>query len=55
MLFGKKKRASDKGGDKAKDPKEVSIKLDSLETESVAEQLKEIEAKKAKQAKQGKS
>ena len=51
MLFGKKKRACDKDDDKAKDPKEVSIKLDSLEMESVAEQLKEIEDKKAKKGK----
>lgn len=51
MHFGKKKQAGDKNKKKAKDSKDVSIKLDSLEMESVAEQLKEIEAKKAQKDK----
>ena len=40
------KKKSDE--DKAKDPGEMKIKLDTLEMESVAEQLREIEKKKAK-------
>ena len=41
-----KKKSSDE--DKAKDPTEMKIKLDTLEMESVNEQLREIEKKKAK-------
>lgn len=51
MLFGKKKSANSKAEDKTKDSTDLKIKLDSLEMESVAEQLKEIEAKKAKKEK----
>lgn len=52
MLFGKKKKsANSKSEDKAKDSTDLKIKLDSVEMESVAEQLKEIEAQKAKKEK----
>jgi hypothetical protein len=49
-MFSKKK-ASGKGNEKAKESQDVKISLDTLETESVAEQLREIEAKKAKEKK----
>ncbi len=51
MLFGKKKPATSKSEDKTKDSTDLKIKLDSVEMESVAEQLKEIEAQKAKKEK----
>lgn len=46
-----KKKSKD--DDKAKDPGEMKIKLDTLEMESVAEQLKDIEKKKAKDKDKG--
>lgn len=46
-MFSKKKSDSkDKG--KAKDKPEVKVALDTLEMESVADQLREIEEKKKK-------
>lgn len=42
-----------KNGDKAKEPAEMKIQLDSLEMESVAEQLREIEKKKPKEKNKG--
>ncbi len=51
MLFGKKKPEEKAPEGQAKDSTDLKIKLDSLEMESVAEQLKEIEAKKAKEKK----
>jgi hypothetical protein len=45
-MFSKKK--SGNGKDEAKEPTDLKVRLDSLEMESVTEQLREIEAKKAK-------
>ena len=47
-MFGKKKASDD--SDKGKDT-DLKIKLDTVEMESVSEQLREIEAKKAKDKK----
>lgn len=43
-MFFKKKAKDDK--DQAKQPQDLSVRLDSLETESVREQLREIEKQK---------
>ena len=51
MFFNKKKATKTKTDEKAKDSTDLKIKLDGVEMESVAEQLKDIEAQKAKQKK----
>jgi hypothetical protein len=48
MFFKKKAAGKDKDKSKAKDTPEMKISLDSLEMESVAEQLREIEKSKPK-------
>ncbi len=47
-MFSKEKNAKD---EKAEESTDLGIRLDNLEMESVAEQLRDIEAKKAKEKK----
>lgn len=47
-MFSKKKPTKD---EKAKESSDLGIRLDNVEMESVAEQLRDIEAKKAKEQK----
>lgn len=50
-MFSKKKSSKDEKSKDSKESTDLGIRLDNVEMESVSEQLREIEAKKAKDSK----